>query len=189
MIVGIDLDDTLAASLDSFIEFHNEEYGTKLKFEDFKAYTLNEIIGLPREEEANRLDLFDKSKFFDKIKPIKGSQKAIRSLIKSNRLVIITARVKSMEKKTRDWLAKYFPELKEIVFISEDYKGYIKTKVEVCKEIGAEVMIDDKASFALECASEGIKVLLLDYPWNTNVKDGPLIVRVDSWEEILEKLS
>ena len=75
MIIAFDLDDTLADSLTSFIEFHNEKYGTSLKFEDFTKYTLNEITGLSKDEEIRRTEEFDNSKYYEEIKPIKTSER------------------------------------------------------------------------------------------------------------------
>lgn len=188
MIIAVDLDDVLADTLDNFIKFHNASYKTKLKFNDFKFYALHEIIGLSEEEEAKRLELFDKSKFFDKLKPLKGAQKAISELSKKNKIVVVTARTENVKEKTKKWLANYFPEIEDVTFISQGYMGFVKTKAEVCKSLGAAVIIEDKKSFVLECADAGIKVLMFDYPWNKDVKDDKNIIRVKSWKEILKKI-
>jgi 5'(3')-deoxyribonucleotidase len=188
MIIAVDLDDVLANTLENFIDFHNSTYKTSLKFSDFKSYALHDIIGLSFEEEAKRLEQFDKSKFFNKIKPLEGAQTAISQLSKKNKIVVITARTKSVATKTKRWLKKYFPEIDEVVFISQNYMGFIKTKAEVCKEFGAKVIIEDKTSFVNECANKGIKVMMLDYPWNQNVNGSSNIVRVRSWDDILKKL-
>lgn len=41
---------------------------------------------------------------------------------------------------------------------------------DLCREIGATVLIDDNPRYAVECASAGIDVLLYDwnhgYPWS-----------------------
>jgi len=189
MIIAVDLDDVLADTLHHFIEFHNKKYKTKLKFEDFKSYALHDIIGLTEEEEAKRLELFDKSKFFEALKPIPYSQEAVAKLSKKHKLIIITARTKNVEKRTIKWVKAYFPRIRDINFISSSYMGFVKTKAEVCKEIGADIIIEDKKSFIFECAREGVKVLLYDYPWNKDVKENSLITRVSSWKDILEKLS
>ena len=188
MIIAIDLDDVLAASLEEFIDFHNKNYGTKLKKEDFTAYYLTKIMDISRKEENKRVDLFDKSKHSNNIKPIDGSQKAISNLSKKHKLIIVTSRPENLEKKTREWLLKHIPEIKEIYFIRKDYTGHKKTKAEVCKEIKADVVIEDNLHYALECANAGIKVLLMDYPWNKTKKKNKLIIRVGSWEDILRKI-
>lgn len=188
MIIAIDLDDVLANTLEVFIKFHNQNFGTNLKFKDFKSYALHDIIGISEKDEAKRLELFDNSEFFDEIKPIKDAQQAISALSKKNKITVITARTLHVADKTKKWLSKYFPEINQIFFISSNYYGYLKTKAEVCKEIGAGIIIEDKEKFVIECAREGIKVLLFDYPWNSSIKGSRQIIRVKSWKEVIRNI-
>lgn len=185
MIIAIDLDDTLADSLTSFIEFHNENYKTLIKFNDFTAYTLNEIIGLPREEEMKRLEAFDNSKYYDKIKPIKGAVEAISELSKKHKIIIITSRPEKFERKTRNWVEKNFHGIKEIFFIRKVYHETARNKAEICKEIGAKLLIDDNLDNVLDCEKAGIQAILIDYPWNQYNPPGKLIKRVKSWKEMI----
>ena len=188
MIIAIDLDDILAESLKSFIDFHNKNYKTKLKTGDFKSFYLQEIIYIDRKEELKRVRLFDDSRHFDEIPPLEGAREVVKELSKKNKLVIVTSRPQKQEKRTREWTLKYFPEIKEIFFIRKDYHRHSKTKAEVCKEIGASFLIEDKLDYAEECAKQGIKVLLLDYPWNRKNNLSRLITRVSSWKDIREKI-
>ncbi|GJN29411.1 hypothetical protein PR202_gb17637 [Eleusine coracana subsp. coracana] len=63
-----------------------------------------------------------------------------------------------------------------------------------CRSFGAQVLIDDNPRYALECAEEGMRVLLFDYdnsyPWcKTGVDEShPLVTKVHNWEEVEEKL-
>lgn len=66
--------------------------------------------------------------------------------------------------------------------------GENKSKSEICGELGISIFIEDNSSYALDCAKKGIKVLLLDKPWNKNYEKHPNIIKVNSWEEILERL-
>lgn len=59
-----------------------------------------------------------------------------------------------------------------------------RLKSEVCKEIGASVLIDDALKHAEEVASHGIPVLLPDKPWNRDYTP-PGVVRVQSWNDIV----
>jgi len=61
MKIAIDLDDVLANSTDSFIEFYNKNYNGDLKHGDFTAFTLNEIRGVSVEEEHKILEDYDDS--------------------------------------------------------------------------------------------------------------------------------
>jgi hypothetical protein len=44
-----------------------------------------------------------------------------------------------------------------------------KTKSEVCKEIGANILIDDALSNANDCADNGIHVILFDFERYINI--------------------
>ena len=183
MIIAIDLDDVLAKSLPSFIDFHNRNYKTNLKIDDFKKFFLAEIIALSREEEMKRVELFDESRDFDEIPPMEGAQEAVSKLGKTHELVIVTSRPQKQERRTLDWVKKNFPEIRKVLFIRQEYSGHSKTKAEVCTEIGAEVLIEDKPDYAEQCVEKGIKVLLFDYPYNRSTEHKN-ITRVKSWKEV-----
>jgi len=185
MIIAVDLDDVLADSLTSFIEFYNKYYDKELRYEDFTAYTLNEIKRIPREEENKILEHFDKSEYFDNIKPMRDAVEVIEELSKKHEIIIITSRTKDKEQKTINWVNKFLKGIKKVYFIRKNYHEKPKTKSEICKEINANILIEDNLSYAKNCAENGIKVLLVDYPWNQEKNLHPLIRRVKSWKEIL----
>lgn len=187
MIVAIDLDDVLADFLTAFIEFFNENHDDKLKYSDFTAYTLNEIRGMPADKESHLLENFDKSEYFDKIESMRHSMEAIKKLAEKHELLIVTSRTISKEEKTKAWINKHFPDISKIYFTRENYFAEQKTKAEICKKIGAEILIEDNLKYANQCADAGIKVLLFDYPWNQGNLN-PLITRVKRWDEIVEVL-
>ena len=64
----------------------------------------------------------------------------------------------------------------------------------LCRSFGAQVLIDDNPRYALECAEDGMRVLLFDYdnsyPWcKTGVDQShPLVTKVHNWQEVEEKL-
>lgn len=188
MKIAIDLDDVLANSLDSFIEFYNTNYNGNLKPEDFTAFTLNEIQGMPAEEEQKIMNEYDDSEYYDDINPMPEAKEAISELSKNNELMIVTSRPQKKETQTKKWIEKHIPEIKNINFIRQEYGGESKTKGEVCKELGAEILIEDNLDYAKSCIDKSIKVLLFDYPWNQEENLNPLITRVKSWKEILEIL-
>jgi 5'(3')-deoxyribonucleotidase len=62
------------------------------------------------------------------------------------------------------------------------------------RSFGAQVLIDDNPRYALECAEDGMRVLLFDYdnsyPWcKTGVDQShPLVTKVHNWQEVEQKL-
>jgi len=188
MKIAIDLDDVLALSLLDFIDFYNEKFENKITIEDFTGFSLNESIGMPVEEERKLLEEYDASHYYDNIKPMEGAKEAIKELGESHKLAIVTSRPKKREEQTREWLRKYIGDIKEVFFIRQKYGGESKTKGEVCKEIGAEILIEDNLDHAKSCVDKGLRVLLFDYPYNRKENISPLITRVKSWKEVLENL-
>ena len=60
------------------------------------------------------------------------------------------------------------------------------SKPDMCKKIGAKILIDDSLLYAQECAKEGIKTILFgNYPWYQNKHDlHENIKRVEGWHEV-----
>jgi uncharacterized HAD superfamily protein len=101
----------------------------------------------------------------------------------------VTARPETLEKETRDWLKKYFKDLEFPVYFTHRDAGMPSLKKsEICKSIGAEILIDDYIENALDCAENGIKVFLMDAPWNQTGSLPDNVVRVKSWKEVISKL-
>jgi len=58
----------------------------------------------------------------------------------------------------------------------------------LCKERGIKIMIDDNKLFANELAEKGVKVFLLDKPWNKNYDKHKNIIKVKDWKEVIKKI-
>ena len=116
-----------------------------------------------------------------------------KQLIKKGyELHLVTSRPGAIEKDTKTWIENHFPgKFKNLhhAYNSHIHKpGSKKLKWEICKEIGAEILIDDFLTNALSCAENGISVFLMDNPWNQTEDLPANVIRVKSWKEILAKL-
>ena len=60
-----------------------------------------------------------------------------------------------------------------------------KTKEEICLELNVNFLIEDNMDHALDASERGIKVLLIDSPWNKSKSLNKNITRVNSWKKIL----
>ena len=184
MKIAIDLDDVLSNTYEVFIEFINERIETPIRFNDMINYHLHEILKISRGKEIEAIREFDNSKFFDMIEKKEGSSEAIKDLKKKYELAVITSRPLDIRNQTVNWINKHFPEIKNVYFINKDYYNETKSKAEICKEINAEIIIEDNLDYAKECLKENIRVLLFDCPWNRKNNLGKGIIRVHSWDEI-----
>ena len=122
-----------------------------------------------------------------------GAKEGIDALLKKGyELHLVTSRPEVIKPQTEKWIKAHFPgkftDLHHAFNPNIHKKDSKKKKWEICKEIGAGVLIEDFLPNAIGCSENGIKVYLMDAPWN-QVEDLPEnVVRVKSWKEIVEKV-
>lgn len=190
MVLGLDLDEVLLGFLPAFTQFHNEVYGTRLVLEDYSCYRFWEILGVSKEEGLGRMDNFYRTEHFRGIRPLGGAVEGVRELRKEGELVVITSRPEWIRGETESSLERYFPgQFREVCFSRHisaegDKKG--KTKSEICLEGGIKVLVDDCLDYVLECAGKGIKVVMMDCPYNRVEELPEGVRRVYDWKGVLE---
>lgn len=188
-IIAVDIDEVLADFLSYFVYFHNLMYKTQASKEDMKKYYLHEVFNVEREEMSIRYLEFKSLHLLERLKPVEGSKTGIKKLIELGFVPhLVTARPQVIEKETRKWLSIHFPRYNFPIHFAHNLKGEFKKKSEICKEIGAETLIDDHIDNALDCAENGIMVFLMDAPWNQAGSLPEDVVRVKSWMDIIKKI-
>lgn len=85
-----------------------------------------------------------------------------------------------------DWANKHNFKFKSIQYCSEKFSP--RDKLIACKKLNVDVMLDDKPDVALCLAENGIKVLLVDAPYNQELVHEN-ITRVKNWSEVREHLN
>jgi 5'(3')-deoxyribonucleotidase len=191
MKIGIDIDEVIADFLSGMIDYHNKNYGTNLKPEDFKSYDFWHVWGGSKEDTIAKVFEFYESDVFKNLNPIDDSISAVNQLMSDFEIAIITARPEHISKYTEQWLEKHFSNKIEIHHTTDFYKnsGKPKKKSDVCKENGIDVFIDDSLRYALDCFSDKTKVLLFgNYPWNQCDKLSEGIVRAHTWDDVLKEI-
>lgn len=198
-MIAVDLDEVLAKTTLAIADFHNDTYGTTLAMDDFISYDYTKIWGGTREESIAKWRLFFDSPYFLKVEPVEGSLETLK-LLKSRRfsLVIVTARQQFVADLTKKFVDRHYPGIFESIyfanhFLTEEEKlTFIsKPKSVICRDVHAQLLIDDSLENATEVANAGIPVLLFDlngsYKWN-KLEDGQTlpdkVTRVKSWKEI-----
>lgn len=173
MIIGIDMDDVLVEYVKSFLDFYNKRNKTDLSYEEFTS--INKSV--------DKDNSFFKSDFFRKMEICGGAVKAIKKLAEKNNLFIVTSRQIEWKRNTEKFIEENFPGCFRGIFFAEDiHKGTGKKKSDIYE--GMDMIIEDNRSHALECAKNGIKVFLLDKPWNRDLEHIN-IIRVKGWNEII----
>ena len=195
MKIAFDLDDVLSSFNLIWHKWHNEHYSTNVKMEDIDSYFITEVFGITQQETNDRVFEFYKSNECANLPVEKDAKEVLIALKKlGHEVSIITSRDTEIEEMTRNWLSKNFPGMfDEIIFTKQfSRKGIYNNdyrKSQACKEINADMLVEDAPFFAEDVANEGIKVALIEKTWNKSFKtENKNIIKIKSLLEILNYL-
>lgn len=193
MRIAVDVDEVLGRFLYTLNTFCREQHGLNFDVSDYHVYDFATVWKCSQDESNHIVHEFFKSHHFAKgIPPIPGALDSLQRLGANYDLVVVTSRQHVIEGPTLRWVEQNFPSVFEEVHFGNHYalEGQSRKKSEICRDIGAQVLIDDNPRYALECAAEGMTVLLYDwqdgYPWSKTDcgPTHPNIVRVHDWDEV-----
>lgn len=110
-VIAVDLDQTLAHTLESLLKWHNDTYDTTLSVTDFTTNEYWKIWGGTREEYCMKIRQFYDSPYFDQIQPIQDfALETLKMLKKRNfTLVVVTSRQQFIANKTKKFIDKHYP--------------------------------------------------------------------------------
>lgn len=110
-VIGVDLDQTLAHTLESLTLWHNQNYGTQFSVTDFNTLDYWKIWGGTKEESCLKIREFYDSVHFEQIEPIRDfALEALKMLKRRNfTLVIITSRQQFVAEKTKRFVDRHYP--------------------------------------------------------------------------------
>lgn len=190
-VIALDIDEVTADFISYFIYFHNLMYKTNMTRDRVLSYYLHQAFDTDKVEMGIRFAEFQSLRLLERIKPAKGAIEGIKKLIEMGFVPhFVTARPKTIEKETREWLKKHFKNIDFPIHFTHPASGKPKLKKsEICKSIGAKILIDDHMENALDCAENGITVYLIDAPWNQSESLPENVIRVKSWKEILNRIN
>ena len=111
MKIGIDIDDTLIRSVESFLDFYNEKKNTNHKYEDLKTGTrFHEILGFNEKKHIYPLyKEYEIKGFSETIREVEGAQEVLEKLIKKHELILVTSRSKKLSEITKKVLKRLYP--------------------------------------------------------------------------------
>eukprot|EP00195_Chlamydomonas_chlamydogama_P012453 CAMPEP_0202916582 /NCGR_PEP_ID=MMETSP1392-20130828/68939_1 /ASSEMBLY_ACC=CAM_ASM_000868 /TAXON_ID=225041 /ORGANISM="Chlamydomonas chlamydogama, Strain SAG 11-48b" /LENGTH=180 /DNA_ID=CAMNT_0049609075 /DNA_START=688 /DNA_END=1230 /DNA_ORIENTATION=+ len=165
---------------------------------DYWVYEFAKIWNCSQDHSNHVVHEFFKSQHFnDGIPVIPGALDVLARLGSSYDLVVVTSRQHIIQDVTLDWIDRHYPGLFQEVYFGNHFalEGTSRKKSDICRTIGASMLIDDNPSYAIECANAGIHVLLYDwensYPWSKLPAgmNHPLISVVRNWDEVEEKVA
>jgi 5'(3')-deoxyribonucleotidase len=188
--IAVDIDGVLADYHSPFVRFYNARNRTNFNVDDLLGYDFWRAFKTSEEESERAIRDFFFSEGFEGINPIKDSQNSTWLLSQKNTLAIITARPDYVKERTLKWTDRYFPRIFSDVHFTSQFggNGSRKKKYDFCLDYNYELIIEDVAEYANDCAEKGVKSFLMNRPWNRNFSLHPLVQRVNDWSEILQIL-
>lgn len=188
-VIGVDIDDVIAANAAGFIEYSNNKYGTHLTVDDYQDHW-GEVWKAEHEEAERRAVEYHESGHIATYGIIEGAHEVLGELKDRYALVVLTTRRNSINQLTREWIDKYYPDIfDELIFSgffdSPTEKSIHMTKGELAMRVGMDYLIDDQLKHVQSAAEMGVNGLLFgEYPWNMIEKLPSNVTRVKNWEEV-----
>ncbi|XP_021750046.1 uncharacterized protein LOC110715746 [Chenopodium quinoa] len=197
IVVAVDVDEVLGNFVSALNRFIADRYSSVHSVSEYYVYEFFKIWNCSRDEADIRVHEFFKTPYFKNgIYPLPGAQKTLNKLSSFCTLSVVTSRQNVIKDHTIEWLEKHYSGLFDEIHFGNHFAldGKSKPKSEICRSMGAKVLIDDNPRYALECAEVGIRVLLFDYqntyPWCKTGSNNqhPLVTKVHDWEEVEQQL-
>ena len=178
-IIAVDIDEVLCPFL------HPMAKWSKRRIKPGKIpYVYKDIFDISEKESRDMVYGFYESDDFKNILPINQAQNGIKILNSSGyKVYIVTGRQNIVREKTETWLETFFPGGFEDLILTNSYTINEISKDDVCKSIGANMIIDDNIDICRQCDSSHIRAMNFIgdpiYPW---CEDNYFAIR--SWDEI-----
>lgn len=197
LVIAVDCDDVLVPTAEAIVKDYNSRYATNVELRHMYQPASIDTWGTDSDDEAiKRVNGFLRSEAHAQIKPLPEAVEAIRALSKVHELHLITGRASFLEAVTAQMIDTYFRgcfssvEHTNYIITSDDKAAVRRTKGEVCRNIGADILIDDHIHHGVSVLEAGLEEVIIfgDYPWSQGqaLVDG--MVRCGSWEETLVEI-
>jgi len=198
--LGVDLDDVIAICAVPYLRKFAEEYGVQLPDEKEIGWHLlrdmdDEVS--PEERDRFRLKLYNGT-FFSELEMYEDCPLVLERLAQAgHEIYFITARNERRRVVTETWLREkgIFDHAKAVHLkphgeFTPDYprgrydpESSARYKLRLAQELSLDAFCEDDVLISRRLAEAGIRVFLIDQPWNRDVAH-PDLTRVKGWTEI-----
>ncbi|MDA3855928.1 MAG: hypothetical protein PF569_06705 [Candidatus Woesearchaeota archaeon] len=187
MKIAIDVDQVLCESTENLLDMVNSKDNSNYKLEDMKDYFFEWLTPKYDAKEMFEEYLVMLDKNILNLKAINNAKEILNILKDKYELYVLTARDSKVRDRTIEWINNNFGEgiFKEFIFLDET--GY-DCKSGVCVEKGFDLMIDDAPHVIENVSKKGIQTFVMSWPWNKNILENEKINRVNSWNDIYDRL-
>ena len=187
-VFALDIDDVSFPFVEHFLYYHNRTYGTTLTPADV-TNSYNKALGLSGPEVARRIYSFHQEEDLH-IPPVDGAQEAVEHMATRGPVFAVSSRHPMFQSRATRWLDKAFPGMiAGVVLIGHPSEvPRSRTKLEVCRELGATVMVDDTRSHLVGCDEYGVRGAWFGrYAWQPAEQAAPAgAIRCFDWDAVEE---
>ena len=187
MKIFTDMDGVKADTMPGLNAFYNRRNGTNFRVGDYRHHDLERTWGGTKEDAVRNVTAFYHSREFLTIGPIRYAPESVFRLSQRCEFFSITSRPEIIRPQTEQFLERYFPGIIRKVFYTGQHSLSASeiNKLDICLQEAADVLIEDCLETAISCSEGGLRVFLLDFPWNqTNGHSTSLpknLTRVKNW--------
>ena len=171
--IAIDIDEVLVPFLNPMARYHKQKSGTQKTDKPKYSYVYRDIFNVTEEESQKMVREFYKSSHFKALKPIRGSQRAMRSIRRNaEKMYIVTGRQDVVREDTELWVDYFFTGIFDDVILTNSYTPNEVKKVDICRALNIGFIIDDNKAICDACIESGMTALNFIgtheedvYPW------------------------
>lgn len=166
MRVAIDIDEVLCPFLGTMTKWRYPKFTPPKRH----AYHYASLFKISEKEAKKMVDTFYFTRDFAEMKPFPESQVHLKHLKgKGFDLYAVTGRQTLARPGTEDWLNLHYPGVFKDLVLTNSYTDWELPKVEVCKSLALDKIVDDNYAICMECKGRGIHPIHFIgnpvYPW------------------------
>ena len=150
--IAVDIDEVLMA----FAEPMSVWKGYKMP-KGPHPYVYSDMFNISKTESVNLVNEFYKSKYIKNIKPIPNSVYKLKQIRpKLQKIYAVTGRQMWARDVTEEWLENNFPNIFDEVILTNSFTESEVSKVDICKSLAVDMIIDDNYTTCHLCNINGI---------------------------------
>jgi uncharacterized HAD superfamily protein len=180
VLIGVDIDNVLAEFEAAFRAWINRHAGLSLQRRHITRFRFSECCPLSPEQVGDLFRSFVEDGGLRRLSLIPNARRSLQALSGRAEVCLVTSRPPQgrIVEDTRFWLErKGLPHARLL---------FAERKWELAEEFS--LFVEDNLDQAQGLAQRGVRVLLLDYPWNRNGAAHPNVTRIPSWRKVIDTL-
>lgn len=194
LTIAIDCDDVLLPTAQYIVDDYANLYGFRVDLRNFYSEKPEHWGVADNKVAEDRVNRYLESDRFGTAEPFLDAIEAVNRLAEKHKLFMVTARANNLASMTYEMIARYFPGCFAGVELTSHFgeQENRRSKGDVCRQIGANIIIDDNMHHIIDSIGKSkISGLLFgSYQWN-QAEESTLIggvTRCRTWSEVEKEI-